>query len=114
MVTRTPIEEGKQGDGLGSSVLAPLSNEPDSGALTLFALYLPLAENRKFISRMTLGAAILGLIVALLAPNKYTAVTKILPPQQAQSSISSMLGQLGALANLGGGSSMLGLKNPAE
>ena len=49
---------------------------------------------------------------SLLMPNWYTATTKILPPQQSQSSAAAMLGQLGALS--GGAGQALGIKNPND
>ncbi len=45
-------------------------------------------------------------------PNIYTGVTRILPPQQSQSTAAAMLGQLGALAGVAGTS--LGIKNPND
>ena len=48
----------------------------------------------------------------LILPKTYTANATLLPPQQKQSALNSMLGQIGALAGLG--ASDLGLKNPAD
>lgn len=50
--------------------------------------------------------------VSLLIPNTYRANTKILPPQQSQSTASAMLSQLGGLAGSAGAA--LGIKNPNE
>ena len=51
--------------------------------------------------------------MSLLLPKTYTGVTRILPPQQAQSAAAMMLGQLGGgLGALAGGS--LGIKNPSD
>ena len=47
-----------------------------------------------------------------MLPNIYTATTKILPPQQAQSGAASMLAQLGGLAGAAGG--LAGIKNPSD
>ncbi|HET9183687.1 MAG TPA: Wzz/FepE/Etk N-terminal domain-containing protein [Candidatus Angelobacter sp.] len=78
-----------------------------------------LAQRKWFILKMTAGAGVIGVIVALLLPNWYTAETKILPPQQQESTASALLnslgsagGGLGALASAAGGS--LGLKNPND
>jgi len=47
-----------------------------------------------------------------LLPNRYTATTKILPPQQSQSLAASMIGQLGALGPMAAMAQKdLGLKN---
>ena len=75
-------------------------------------ILLVLAREKKRILQITVAAALLATIVAFLLPKMYTATTTILPPQQKQSSLTSMLGQIGALAGLGG--SDLGLKNPAD
>ena len=62
--------------------------------------------------KVTLAAALLAVIVAMLLPKMYTATTTVLPPQQNQSTATAMLGQLGAIAGLG--SADLGLKNPDD
>jgi hypothetical protein len=50
-----------------------------------------------------------------LLPNRYTATTKILPPQQSQSLAASMIGQLGALGPMAAMAQKdLGLKNPND
>src|SRR5271157_2730347 len=82
-------------------------DEPD-----LIEILLVLAREKKRILQITLGAALLATMVAFLMPKMYTATATILPPQQKQSALNSMLGQIGALAGLGG--SDLGLKNPAD
>jgi uncharacterized protein involved in exopolysaccharide biosynthesis len=68
-----------------------------------------LASSKMRILKVTLAAALLALIVAMLLPKMYTATTTVLPPQQNQSTAIAMLGQLGAIAGLG--SADLGLKN---
>src|SRR5271165_2267897 len=73
---------------------------------------LVLAREKKQILLVTLAVAVLATIVVFFLPKMYTATTTILPPQQKQSSLNSMLGQIGALAGLG--ASDLGLKNPAD
>jgi len=61
----------------------------------------------------TLALAALGsTVVVLLLPNSYTARTTILPPQQSQSLVTAMMGQLGPLAALGGRD--LSLRNVAD
>jgi tyrosine-protein kinase Etk/Wzc len=80
------------------------------------AAFLILARRRRFILAVTFGATLLGAIISFLLKPTFTAEATIVPPQQASSSVSSMLGQLGALtgggaASLSGG---LGLKSPAD
>jgi tyrosine-protein kinase Etk/Wzc len=81
----------------------------------ILAAFLILARKRRFILAATFGAMLLGAVISFLLKPTFTAEATIVPPQQASSSVSSMLGQLGALtggaASLGGG---LGLKSPAD
>jgi len=81
-------------------------------SINLLDLFLLLNQHRRLILAATGACGALAFIVSLLIPNKYTATTRILPPQQAQSSAAAMLGQLGALATLSGKD--LGIKNPAD
>ena len=76
------------------------------------AVMLVLARHKEQILKITLAAALLAFIVAFVLPKMYTATTTVLPPQQNQSAVTAMLGQLGAIAGLGGGD--LGLKNPDD
>jgi uncharacterized protein involved in exopolysaccharide biosynthesis len=75
-------------------------------------LLLVLARRKKPILQVTISAAVLAIIVSLLLPKTYTATATILPPEQRQSILSSLLGQFGALAGLSGAD--LGLENPAD
>jgi uncharacterized protein involved in exopolysaccharide biosynthesis len=55
---------------------------------------------------------VVSIFGSLLLPNIYTAATKVLPPQQTQST-SAVLAQLGSLASLAGGA-VSGVKNPND
>jgi uncharacterized protein involved in exopolysaccharide biosynthesis len=71
-------------------------------------------RQRRLIWSASLAVALLGALVALLLPNRYTATVVILPAQQGGSNSAAMLaqlGNLGALASMGGG---LGIKNPND
>lgn len=92
-----------------NSVQQPATEDDE---INLLDLLLVLAKNKAMIIKVTFAAALLALGISLILPNIYTAVTKILPPQQSQSSASAMLGQLGGLAGLAGSS--LGIKNPND
>jgi len=90
---------------------------PADDEIDLLDLLIVLAKRKRLIAAITIGAAVLAGIVSLLLPNRYTATTKILPPQQSQSASSMLLNQLagggmGPLAALAGSS--LGLKNPSD
>lgn len=80
--------------------------------ISLLDLVIVLAKHKKLVLGLPLIAAIVAAIVSLLMTPIYTATTKILPPQQQQSTAAAMLGQLGALAGAAGGT--LGIKNPAD
>jgi uncharacterized protein involved in exopolysaccharide biosynthesis len=71
-----------------------------------------LAKNKKLIFGMPVVFAILGTAISFALPSEFKATTKMLPPQQAQSSTAALLSQLGGLA--GAASSAAGLKNPGD
>lgn len=93
------------------SSTAPEVQEP---SLDVFSVLLVLAPNWRRIAVITLASLLVGGAISffLLKPT-FTALATILPPQQQQSSISAVLGQVGVLSGLGGGAGSL-LKNPAD
>jgi uncharacterized protein involved in exopolysaccharide biosynthesis len=78
----------------------------------LLDLLLTLAERKWFILSMTLAGALVMTVIAFLLPPMYTATASIMPPQQQQSAVTALLGQLGPLASAAGGG--LGIKTPGE
>jgi tyrosine-protein kinase Etk/Wzc len=108
MISDIQVEEQE------SSRVSKFRPPSDEEGLTLLDLLVLLARSKLLIAKGTVSAMLVATIVVFLIPAKYTAVTKILPPQQSQSSLSSMLGQLGALSSLAGGKDMLALKNPSD
>jgi tyrosine-protein kinase Etk/Wzc len=80
--------------------------------LSLLDLLIVLAKYKLSIVLIIVAAAIGSALYALQLPNIYTATARVLPPQQSQPIAAAMLGQLGGLAGIAGGS--LGLKNPIE
>src|SRR4051812_29393799 len=87
-----------------------LSPNADAGFLDLFIV---LAKHKRVVIGLPLVAAFVSLVIAVTLPNIYTATTKILPPQQTQST-SAVLAQLGSLAGLAGGGATAALKNPND
>ncbi|MDP2240469.1 MAG: Wzz/FepE/Etk N-terminal domain-containing protein [Burkholderiales bacterium] len=85
---------------------------PDDDEINLIDLAIVLAKHKKLILGLPFLAAVLAVIVSLLMTPIFTATTKILPPQQSQSTASAMLNQLGAVAGLAGG--VAGIKNPND
>ncbi len=80
--------------------------------ISLLDLLIVLAKHKIMIMGVTMAAALISMAYALNLPNIYTGTTKVLPPQQSQSSASALLSQLGGLAGAAGGS--LGIKNPND
>jgi tyrosine-protein kinase Etk/Wzc len=89
----------------------------DGGDYAMLDVLTQLAYRKRLIAKVTGTALALGLALSLLLPVRYTAVTKLMPPQQSPSSASLLMNQLtnsgaGSLAALAGGG--LGLKNPND
>jgi uncharacterized protein involved in exopolysaccharide biosynthesis len=82
--------------------------------ISLLDLLIVLAQRKRFILVFTLAVTLLGVVIAFVLPNQYTAETVILPPAQNQSSSAAMMSQMGgsALTSLAGSS--LGIKNPGD
>jgi tyrosine-protein kinase Etk/Wzc len=75
-------------------------------------LALLLAARGRLLAATAAAGAVCATAVALILPPAYLARTTILPPQQSQSLAPAIMGQLGALAALGGRD--LGLRNTAD
>ncbi len=116
MMESSRVSEARASSGAGVYDHDVMSNQPPAvegpGQVDTIAVLQVLANHKKQILKITLAAAVLAAIVAMLLPKMYTATTTVLPPQQNQSTATAMLGQLGAIAGLG--SMDLGLKNPDD
>jgi tyrosine-protein kinase Etk/Wzc len=78
--------------------------EPSRGGegSNFYELATALARRKWFLLKFTVAAAVIGAIMAFLLPKRYTAETRILPPQQqAQSGIAALLSSLGGAGSLG-------------
>jgi len=82
--------------------------EGDSN-VNLLDLLIIIAKSKKKIFISTIIVMVVAAGISLLLPNKFTARAQVLPPQ-TQSSANALLGQLGSLGSLTGGS----LKNPND
>jgi len=80
--------------------------------IDVLGLAIVLVRARRGIAAATLMALFFGGLISLIIKPYFTATALILPPQQQQSSVSSLMGQLGAL--VGGGGASLGAKNPGD
>ena len=92
----------------GTDSIAASGPSSDGPEISLIEILTQLALRKWLIVKLTGVAVLIGLLVALLSPVKYTATTKIMTPQQSQSSVVMMMSQLsasgaGSLAALAGG-----------
>src|SRR5689334_8698111 len=84
-------------------------NPNDSNLLDIM---LVLAENLRVLIVVPLVAGVVALGISFLIPPTYTAISRVVPPfqQQTSSAISAQL--VGAIAGFAGGA--LGLKTPSD
>jgi uncharacterized protein involved in exopolysaccharide biosynthesis len=93
----------------------PAPAAPPVLEVSLLDILVLLNRHHRLLLAATLGALVLGYLVALLLPVRYTATTVLLPPQQNTSFSSSLMSQLQGLSSLAGmGSGSLGIKNPND
>lgn len=95
-----------------NSQVATSAVRSDEDEISLLDLLIVLGKYKGMIIGVTFFVALLAVGGSLLMPNIYTGTTRILPPQQSQSSAGALLSQLGGLAGMAGGS--LGIKNPND
>lgn len=94
---------------------AETSHVEQADEVSLLDILIVLARHKWLILKFTFGLGLVALVISLLLPKKYTAMTTILPPQQGSSLSSSILSQIGGLGSLGAlAGSSLGVKNPNE
>jgi tyrosine-protein kinase Etk/Wzc len=84
----------------------------DKGDINIVELMIVLAKHKKLVIGLPVVVALLSLLISLVLPNTYVASTKLLPPQQAQSSAAALLSQLGGVASVAAGAA--GIKNPND
>lgn len=78
----------------------------------LIDLLIVLAQYRKLLILAPLTAAVIAGAGSMALPNIYTANTRLLPPQQSQSSAAALLSQLGGMA--GSLAGVASIKNPGD
>lgn len=93
----------------------PSVMKEEEAEISLLDLLVALGRKKHVFLWTVVIVLVIGILLALFLPKKYTAEVTLLPPQ-SHSSLSSMLsselGGLGAMASLAGGG--LGLKNPND
>ena len=87
------------------------NNDPDD-EISLLDLLIVLAKHKKLVLGLPFAVAVLAVGYSLTLPNIYTSKTTIIPPQQSQSGVSTMLAQLGGVAGLVGDAA--GIKSPND
>jgi uncharacterized protein involved in exopolysaccharide biosynthesis len=96
-----------------STITERTDNEDDSPELGVLDILITVAKYKKRILGLPLALAFAAGAVSFAMPNIYRASTKVLPPQQNQSSATALLSQLGGVAGaIGAGAN--GLKNPND
>ncbi|HKD86475.1 MAG TPA: Wzz/FepE/Etk N-terminal domain-containing protein [Terriglobales bacterium] len=68
--------------------------------IDLIEVLIILSQKKRIVLAVTLAAMALAAIVSFVIPNMYTSTTTILPPQQSQSALTAMLGQLSSITKL--------------
>jgi len=81
--------------------------------ISLLDYLLVLLKRKRLIITVTLGMALLAVAWSLITPKIYRAETKILPPQQQQSSAGQLLNQIVGAAGIPNVGTM-GIKTPSE
>ena len=94
------------------AAVASNSAESAHGGADFLEILLVLARDKKRILQITGAATLLATIIAFVMPKMYTATAMILPPQQNESVLSTLVGQVGGASTLD--LRDLGLKNPAD
>lgn len=89
------------------------STKMEDSELSFLDLAIAIAKHKKLVIRVSLAAAVLSAAVSFVLPDVYQASTKILPPQQSQSTAAALLSQFGGAAG-GLAAGMAGLKNPSD
>lgn len=82
------------------------------GEIELLDALIVLAKHKRSVIGFPLIAGIIAAVISMCLPNVYSSTTRMLPPQQAQSSTAALLSQLGGVAGLAAGAA--GIKNPNE
>jgi tyrosine-protein kinase Etk/Wzc len=90
---------------------APADQNHDE--ISLLNILTVLWRKRLLWGTCSLLVALVAFGITLTLPNKYTATSRILPPQQSSSTAAALFGQLGALSGIAGGA-IPSVRNPNE
>ncbi len=95
-----------------SENVKPATENFATDEIDLLDILITLAHYKKMIAGCTIGIGSAALVISLLMTPIFTSTAKIMPPQQQNSGLAAMMGQLGALAGAAG--NIAGLKNPND
>jgi uncharacterized protein involved in exopolysaccharide biosynthesis len=84
---------------------------PAESEVSVLDIMIVIARRKRTIIWVPVAAALIAAAVSLTLPEVYKATTKLMPPQQNQSSASAMLSQLSGMAGLAG---VGGAKNQSD
>lgn len=99
-----------------ADVLSPDATSRAS-EITLIDVLTQLAMRKRLIAAVTGAGVVAGVILAFALPARYSATSRIMPPQQTQSTANMLMSQLsssGSLSVAALAGSGLGLKNPND
>ena len=65
-------------------------------------------DRREFIFRLTMAALVVSTVIAFLIPKKFESITRLMPPDQSNSSMAMISAALGGRSGSGGSGSGLG------
>jgi tyrosine-protein kinase Etk/Wzc len=80
--------------------------------LGVIEILIVLARRKRLIIGSSISMLLISVCGSFLIPKTYVSETKLLPPQQSQSTAAALLSQIGGIASMGGG--IGGLKNPND
>jgi uncharacterized protein involved in exopolysaccharide biosynthesis len=89
-------------------------SEPPSREFDILDVFIILAARKFTILFATIAGFVIAVLWVLTVKPSYTAKALIMPPEQAQSTASAMLGQIGGFAAMSGLTGSLGIKTPAD
>ncbi len=85
---------------------------PHDGNFDMIELAIIFAKRKVLLLGLPIVAAALSAVLVSVAPPIFSASTRLLPPQQAQSGTAALLSQLGGMAGAAAG--VAGLKSPVD
>jgi tyrosine-protein kinase Etk/Wzc len=102
----------RDGSNLELEPVTYAGSQDHGSSSSLFAVLSTLVAGSRSIVVYTIGGLLLGLLAATIIPNRYTAETRILPPEKSNSIGAAMLGQLGIFS--GFSPKNLGVKDSSD